>query len=108
ERHDLSWVTKRKRVIERNDSSSMACDRSCKSTREVFRSAHFDGLKLQRQRLGRGLCLLPELRMDWISRVCERGHAKYPRENVLQQLQAFSVELRVQEAQPRQIPARPG
>ncbi len=108
ERRDLCWVTNRKRVIERNDSSSMACDRSRESSREVFRSAHFDGLKLYRKRLGRGLCLLPELGMDWISRVCERGHARYPRENVLQQLQAFSVKLRVQEAQPRQIPARPG
>jgi hypothetical protein len=46
--------------------------------------------------------------MDWISGVYEGGHARNPGKDLLQQLQAFPVEFRVQEAQPRQIPTRPG
>ena len=46
--------------------------------------------------------------MDWISGVYEGGHTRNPGKDLLQQLQAFPVEFRIQEAQPRQIPIWPG
>src|SRR4029453_3003759 len=93
---------------ERDDGPGMATGCGSESPGKVFRAAHLDRLKLQRQRLGRDLRLLPEQLMAWIPGVCEGGDARNPGEDILQKFQALPVEFRVQEAQPCQIPAWPG